>query len=273
MPVLNWSLVLMSMGMGLPSEESDASFEAAVLAELKEAVHTQLAEEVRDLEASLFPGADDGATPAMEAAVEQRLSAEVGDLEAALFARLEEEVRGNADLVKAELEAVRTSAAASFVEVNGAAPKLLPFLLESAEAFQLAPPASTATRAAGVARQQLVMAEETPQERAARERANDPAYKQQEEWMEKSKERQGKKKERGMFDGPEKCESDFQCPDGEVCCDFQLGKFCFTGKFCFNGGSGARVKLPQIPGMNKPKIAGWPEYRAPRGVLRASVNP
>ena len=53
MPVLNWSLVLMSMGMGLPSEESDASFEAAVLAELKEAVHTQLAEEVRDLEASL----------------------------------------------------------------------------------------------------------------------------------------------------------------------------------------------------------------------------
>lgn len=263
----------MAMGLYSSAESDDAAFEAAVLAELKEAVHAQLAEEVEDLEATLFAPGADSAPAAMEAAVERRLSAEVGDLEAALFAKLEEEVRGHAGEVKAELEAARMASAASFVEVSGARePKLLPFLLEHAEAFQLAPPAPAA-RATGAARQQLVMAEESPQERAARERANDPGFQQQEEWMERQKARAGKKKERGFFDGPEKCDSDFECAEGEVCCDFTLGKFCFEGKFCFNGGLGARIKAPSIPGFEKPKIAGWPEFRAPRSVLRASVDP
>lgn len=273
---------LMSLAMGLPEEAaSDANFEAAVLTELKEAVHAQLAEEVHDVEAALFDGSSTPAEQEAAATVHRRLTAEVEDLEAALFTRLAAEVQGSAEVVKQELEAAAAAGAASFVEVSGARqPKLLPLLLEHAEAFQITPPRARAADLHAHLRadelraprsQNLVMAEESPQERAARERASDPAFKQQEEMMERARARQEKKKERGFFDGPQKCESDFECERGEVCCDFQLGKFCFAGNFCFNGGAGARVKPPAIFGK-EPKIAGWPEFRAGHGVLRAAAG-
>ena len=117
----------------------------------------------------------------------------------------------------------------------------------------------------------LAEQDETPMERAVRERAEDAARARQQRAQKTPREARGlfarlaSTLDGGLFDlAPQSCESNYDCERPEVCCDLMFGTVCCNGGMMIPTTDGAVALQPQAIPIPVEKDNGLPGGMAPR---------